>query len=136
MTAPFTGGCACGKVRYKCTAEPQFAAHCHCRDCQKSSGAQMATLAAVPKGAFTIDGETKSYTTTGDSGKSIHRHFCPDCGARLFTLAMVMPDLYFVTAGSMDDASWLEPGMHIYLDSSQPWARVPSDAVTYGKAPG
>jgi len=96
----------------------------------------MATLAAVPKDAFSISGETKFYTATGDSGKPLHRHFCPDCGSRLYTHAMVMPDVYLVTAGSMDDASWLEPAMHIYLDSAQPWAQIPSDAVTFNKMPG
>ena len=46
------GGCSCGAVRYQCDGEPVMAAHCHCRDCQRSSGAAMATVFAVPKVAF------------------------------------------------------------------------------------
>ena len=29
-----TGGCRCGAVRYTIEAEPLFARHCWCRDCQ------------------------------------------------------------------------------------------------------
>ena len=33
MAVPFTGGCACGAIRYECTAEPLYMGNCHCRDC-------------------------------------------------------------------------------------------------------
>jgi len=31
------GGCQCGKIRYRLTAEPQMLYICHCSDCQKQS---------------------------------------------------------------------------------------------------
>ena len=37
MAATFTGGCACGAIRYECSAEPVVSYMCHCRDCQKPS---------------------------------------------------------------------------------------------------
>jgi hypothetical protein len=38
MKLPFTGGCACGAIRYECNAEPIMMGKCHCRDCQHISG--------------------------------------------------------------------------------------------------
>src|SRR5204863_376671 len=37
MAAKFTGGCACGAIRYEITAEPIVTFNCHCRDCQKTT---------------------------------------------------------------------------------------------------
>ena len=28
---PFAGGCACGAIRYECSAEPLFMGNCHCQ---------------------------------------------------------------------------------------------------------
>ena len=46
-----TGGCACGAVRYECSADPILAANCYCRDCQHSTGTAMASVLLVPKAA-------------------------------------------------------------------------------------
>jgi hypothetical protein len=43
MNIPFSGGCACGAVRYTGVREPIAMINCHCRDCQLSSGAPFAS---------------------------------------------------------------------------------------------
>lgn len=133
-----SGGCACGAVRYECEGAPVMVANCHCRDCQRSSGAPMATLFAVPATAFRqLQGSTRSYAYTGDSGQPVVRHFCPECGAPLFTSAAVLPELRFVRATSLDDPAAVAPGMHIYCDSALPWDRLPEDGLPrFGKLPG
>jgi hypothetical protein len=136
MSIPFEGGCACGSIRYKGTAEPVFVAHCHCTDCQKMTGAHMATVAGVASDAFSVlKGEARVYVTKGDSGGNVYRSFCPDCGSTLFSTADAMPGIHFVEAGSFDDASWLEPTSHIYTSSAQPWARIPEDIEQHAKLP-
>ena len=131
------GGCSCGAVRYRCDGEPALAAHCHCRDCQRSSGAAMATVFAVPKAAFhLLQGKTSSYAYTGDSGQPVSRHFCPNCGAPLFTEVSVMPDLQFVRATSLDDPALIAPSMHIYCDSAQAWDQAHDGLPRFAKLPG
>jgi hypothetical protein len=136
MTTLQEGGCACGAIRYSISAEPAFAAHCHCLDCQKMTGAQMSTIAGISEEAFTLTrGEPKVFDTIGDSGKEVHRCFCGECGSTLYSSAVSMPGMIFVDAGSLDDAAGLQPSMHIYTRSAQPWARIPPDMTTFEAMP-
>lgn len=132
-----TGGCACGAVRYECTAEPVLTAHCHCRDCQRSSGAPMATVSAVPRPAFhQLSGQTATYRYIGDSGNPVVRHFCPVCGSPLFSEVAVLPDLWFIRSVSLDHPERVAPGSHLYCDSAQPWDK-PDDALPrFPRMPG
>ena len=136
MTNTQEGGCACGAIRYIFFAEPAFTAHCHCLDCQKMTGAQMSTVAGIPGETFKVtQGEPSVYDTIGESGKKVHRTFCSECGSTLFSTAESMPGVVFVEAGSLDDASWLQPSMHIFVRSAQPWARIPPDMPTFEAMP-
>jgi hypothetical protein len=67
MEIPFAGGCACGAIRYECTAEPIMALNCHCRDCQRASGTAYASGIFVPASA---DAESE--------GSSVLRNL-PEC---------------------------------------------------------
>ncbi|WP_297366748.1 GFA family protein [Acidocella sp.] len=138
MNLPLTGGCACGQVRYECSAEPLFTAHCHCRDCQKAGGGQMSTVSGVPSAAMRlVQGETTSFHYAGSSGKGIDRHFCATCGARLFSdHAGAMPGVTFIAVGNLDEPARVTPQMHIFTASAQPWATIPPDMPQFPGMPG
>lgn len=122
MSISLTGGCACGAIRYTCAAEPLLALNCHCRDCQRASGTAFASIMRVPATEFTVTrGEPKFYTTTGDSGHTVSRGFCPECGSPLFSRLSGMPDVVGVRVGSLDDPSQHCPTMDIFTASAQPW---------------
>lgn len=121
-TSTLIGGCACGAVRYECQAAPVFSGHCHCRDCQRAAGAPYATVFGVPKAAFhQLSGTTSHWSTKGDSGQAVTRHFCPTCGSPLYTEVAVMPDLMMVKTMSLDDPSAVAPAMHVYCASAAAW---------------
>src|SRR2546428_526017 len=65
MTAPLTGGCTCGAVRYECTAEPVMAFNCHCRDCQRATGGAYVPAVVVPRNALRVTGEVKDFGVRG-----------------------------------------------------------------------
>ena len=136
MTTSIQGGCACGAIRFEAGAEPVMVAHCHCTDCQKITGAQMATVAGVPQDTFAVkQGEARVYDTVGDSGGKVHRSFCANCGSTLFSTVDVMPGVVFLEAGSLDDASGLVPTSHIYVRSAQPWAHLDDGIEKYDTLP-
>ena len=90
MTKKYTGHCACGQVTYGFDTEPNFIANCHCTDCKRASGGEMATFVAVPDTDFTVfGGTTRSFSYGPDTetcaGQGLDRVFCTNCGSRVFT---------------------------------------------------
>ena len=87
-----SGQCLCGGVRVAVKGTPVRMAQCHCRHCQRASGAGHASNAIFHAADVTITGETKSYTVTADSGNDYTRHFCPACGGRAFATTDTVPN--------------------------------------------
>lgn len=134
MKLPLTGGCMCGAVRYECSAEPIMMGNCHCRDCQKATGSAFISGFLVPRNAVAIAGDVKYYETTGDSGSTISRGFCPICGSRLFGRP-VTSDFIGIMAVSLDDPSWFRPAMDLYTSSAQPWTCMNPELPKFAKMP-
>ena len=130
-----TGGCLCGQVRYSANVEPAIVAVCHCKNCQKQTGTAFSVLVGVPKTALSVQGNVKTFHDTGDSGQPVDRNFCPECGSPIISDVAVMPDLRFIKAGTLDDTSWLDPKMHVYCDSAEPWTPIPEGSQKFGKMP-
>jgi hypothetical protein len=137
MPASVTGGCACGAIRYEFSADPLFAVNCYCRDCQRSSGAAMASIMALPKTALKIlQGEARQYEVTGGSGKKVGRGFCATCGSPMFTTLEASPDIVGVKVASLDDPNQFKPVMSIYMSSAPSWAPISDHLPKFPKMPG
>ncbi len=119
-----TGRCMCGNVTYSTEAEPVIQVACHCTDCQRQTGSPFTVVVGVPRTALEVQGSTlASFTTVGeDHGGDTERNFCSACGSPLFSIAAVAPELALIKAGSLDDASWLEPSAEFWTSSAQPWS--------------
>ena len=135
MAIRFTGGCLCGRVRYECSADPLFMGNCHCRDCQKASGGAYEPDIGLPAAALKITGAVKYYDGKADSGNTLSRGFCPECGASLFGKTSAMPDLAMITAGSLDDPSLYKPTLDIFTSSAQPWDHMNPVLAKFLKMP-
>jgi hypothetical protein len=137
MSAPFSGGCACGAIRYSADGEPLFSMNCHCRDCQRETGSAYAAVLAVPKATFKVtQGKPKYFELTADSGNKTTRAFCCSCGSPLFGLPGISPDIVTIRVGSLDDPSVFRPSQDIYTASAQPWDCMNPDLSKSPKLPG
>jgi hypothetical protein len=67
--------------------EPPVTSICHCRDCQKQTGSAFMEVVAVPGERFSLHGSPPTFTNEGDSGRKLHRHFCPRCGTTVMVSA-------------------------------------------------
>lgn len=123
--ANLDGGCLCGAVRYSAAAEPLFQAICHCKHCQRQAGSALSIIVGVSAGAFSVAGEVKTFVDQGDSGGTVERKFCPNCGSPLFSLVSSSPDLVYIKAGTLDDTNHFTPQMQIWTDSKQHWIDIP-----------
>ena len=138
MSQPRTGGCLCGAIRYETVGAPVFTLRCHCRDCQRQSGAAHVPAARVPSAGFRIlQGTPRRYTTKADSGNEIVRVFCGDCGTPLYVQVATRPDLVGLRVCTLDDPSWFRPEADIFMRSAQPWDHDETGAPKYdGYPPG
>lgn len=122
MKVPLHGGCACGAIRYECSAAPIAMFNCHCRDCQRATGGPYSAAILVPSAAFEITrGEARYFSSPSQAMGRHTRGFCPDCGSRLF--GAVSPDVPFIglLASSLDDPSIFKPAFDIFTADAQPW---------------
>lgn len=122
------GGCRCGQVRFACCGVPNAVTLCYCRDCQRGSGGPCGNFVIVPAAAVTVTGATTSFTALCDSGRSMRREFCPECGSPLFART---PHLLAVTVASFDDPTAYRPTMAIWMDRAPSWVMLPDDVVRY-----
>jgi hypothetical protein len=117
------GGCLCGAIRYRLSGPLLFVSQCCCKDCQKATGTGHTTIVGVHRDQLVLEGEPKSYTSKGDSGGDVLRHFCARCGGRLYTSGTMPGELVIVQAGSLDDPNRITPESVIYAKDAVSWDR-------------
>ena len=138
MTTPvcYSGGCACGAIRYRCSAEPVMAFNCHCRDCQRASGSAFASILVVPTTAFEIlTGEPAYHSVVADSGHTMQRGFCAQCGSPLLIREPARPGIVLVQAGGLDDPGRHQPAADIFQARAHPWDYMNPDLPGYPTMP-
>jgi hypothetical protein len=135
MSSSLSGGCTCGAIRYVCARAPLAMLNCHCRDCQRSSGAPFASGVIVQVADTQITGTPKSYAVRAASGQLATRSFCADCGAPLFTYSDTAPGVMSIRFTSLDDQSGFRPVLDIWTASAQPWACLDASIPHFAASP-
>ena len=127
---PAEGGCDCRAIRYRVESAPLFVHCCHCRWCQRESGASFALNALIEADRVTQLGEAPELINTpsaSGSGQLIAR--CPKCRVAVWSnYASAGPLINFVRVGTLDNPDLLPPDIHIFTASKQPWVGLPEGA--------
>lgn len=122
-----TGGCLCGDLRYQGRGEPTWVAHCHCRWCQRYSGAAFLTCVG-----FAIEdlecssGKLAIY----ESSSEVERGFCPRCGSTL-TCSRLSRNETGVLAGSLDNPHGIRPTAHMFFVHCFAWPEIKDELPRY-----
>tara|TARA_R110000868_G_scaffold104557_9_gene287980 strand:- start:3328 stop:3750 length:423 start_codon:yes stop_codon:yes gene_type:complete len=129
--ATHTGGCLCGAIRYEITGEPVRVANCHCDECRRATGASFATVAFFSEeDVQVVRGTPKQFGHAADSGNTMTKEFCGDCGSQLLGAGSGSPGVRSVRVGSLDDAGFVVPQMDLYTGKALPFTRL-SDATEH-----
>lgn len=136
MTAPYTGGCQCGQIRYEIRAEPLTLYVCHCKECQKQSSSAFGMSMPVFRDAVIIlQGQPKQWKRGAESGREVIRSFCDTCGTRLFHYPARNPQITNIKPGTLDDTSWLKPVANLWTRSAQKWVVLSEQMLNYEAQP-
>lgn len=125
---PLEGGCDCREVRYRMETAPLFVHCCHCRWCQRESGASFALNAMIEADRITLlAAEPELVQTPSASGQGQEIARCPKCRIALWShYAGAGPTVRFVRVGTLDAPDHLPPDIHIFTASKQPWVVIPT----------
>lgn len=129
------GHCLCGQVSYSSNADPLATMICHCKNCQRQSGAAYSVNVVVPAATVTTKGKLKSFVDQADSGNTVERQFCPDCGSPIFSMPSGNADIAIIKGGTLNDTSSLQPGGEVWCDSAQAWVKPIVEAPRFPKNP-
>ena len=118
MNLPLEGGCLCGAVRYRIDTEPHDAGYCHCRMCQRASGAPVVPWLTMASDGFAW---TAGAPAVYRSSPEAERLFCPVCGTQMVFRMIAEPHLLDVTLASLDDPGAVRPDHHSWTSSRIAW---------------
>lgn len=125
MTQTHEGGCLCGAVRFKATADPVVTTICHCTFCQRLTGSAFLVEPIFRAEAVEFFGDQPREfdTVSQGSGKRVGVNFCGQCGTSLFLRLERFPGLLGLFGGAFDDPNWFtreaEKTKHIFTRSAR-----------------
>ena len=136
MSKPYTGGCACGAIRYEIAGEPLASVQCQCLDCQHASGTGHGSYATFPdRTAVTLTGEATHWDMVAENGNKKTRGFCPACGAPVYVLFAASPEFFTIHAASLDDPGRYQPQMVSYASRGHAWDHLDATLPKFDKMP-
>jgi hypothetical protein len=129
---PLDGGCACGRIRYRMIQRPLIVHCCHCRWCQRESGAAFALNAMIEADfVLHLTAQPQLLSTPSQSGRGQLIARCPICQVAVWSnYAAAGPVIRFIRVGTLDAPDHLPPDIHIYTASKQPWVIIPPQAAS------
>ena len=116
----YEGGCLCGQVHWRATAEPANVRVCHCRNCQRATGGPFFARAVFLASHIERVGETTRWPTS----PRVDRLSCARCGTPVFSEPKDPPGRLGVGLATLDDPAALTPQMHIWTSEKLAWVRL------------
>lgn len=119
--------CHCGALCVTAVGEPEWVNACHCKACQRRTGAVVHSGAYFASANVRIAGASKVYARPADSGYAMRFHFCPDCGSNVYWRASRFPQHYGIAVGAFADPEFPSPAFSVWQESKHRWLGMPAE---------
>lgn len=128
----YEGGCSCGQVRYRLTAEPLFVHCCHCLNCQRQTGSAFVINVLIEADRVELlEGEPQRVDVPREGDLPPQWIFrCSACQVAVYSVYSG-PAVRFVRAGTLDEPASVEPDVHIFTRSKLPWVALPEGVPAF-----
>jgi hypothetical protein len=127
---PLTGGCLCGRIRYRITGPFGLVANCHCSMCRKAQGCAFATNAPVARTDFDLLQGAEALTEY-ESSEGKFRCFCRVCGSPIYSRRVADPSVVRVRFGTLDGDPGVRATIHFAVEAKAPWFEITDDLPRY-----
>ncbi|CAF3873659.1 unnamed protein product [Rotaria sp. Silwood1] len=133
-----TGECLCREIKISIAKEALDGdgkiCLCHCKNCRQATGSMASTNIIVPESAVRIIGQPKIYQDSKtDSGKTVQRAFCDNCGSPIYSSTPSIPGAWIIKMGLFDDIP--KPSMEVYCKSRLSWNKPIDGAKQFDTMP-
>ena len=125
MTAR-TARCDCGQLTVRTFADPYAMVICHCRACQRRTGAPYGLGVYMQAADAKIDGKAHSYVRQGESGGDFDNRFCPDCGTTVYWTTGFHPEGLGLAFGCFEGDDLPVPDRSVWEEERHRWVEVPT----------
>jgi hypothetical protein len=120
--------CGCGAVELSVHGEVLSMLLCACEDCQKATGTGHSAAAIARRSDVRLTGEVRSFARTADSGATLTRYFCPQCGTPIYAESSRAPDIVTLPIGLFTGQNdWFAANQLIFARSHRQWDEMPQD---------
>jgi hypothetical protein len=89
----------------------------------------------VPDAALKVTGDLQSATLTTSSGGLSTSYHCSTCLGRIYSTNTSWPEMAILRAGTLDASENLQPGLHIFVSTMQPWLTLPDGVPSFETVP-
>jgi hypothetical protein len=122
----FTGGCACGAVRFEVQGELAPIQLCHCSTCRRANGTAFAANIPIAEGDFRV-ASGQRHLKAFESSPGKWRTFCAECGSPVHSRTTALPGVLRLRAGGLDGPISARPAFHIFAASKADWWEIADD---------
>jgi hypothetical protein len=120
-----TASCACGAVTLSFAGKVLSMFMCSCEDCQKATGTGHSAVVLAKPADVTITGPVKTFSRPANSGATLTRSFCPECGTPIAAQSSRAENVLMLPAGLFGASTdWYEPNQLIFARSHRDWDEI------------